>query len=73
MRDVIGLDLDSVLCNTELALDKYLREKLGVFLDWENEVDQYKIERLPRITSDQKKQIEEIIEEITIVSTQLKS
>ena len=66
MRDVIGLDLDSVLCNTELALDKYLREKLGVFLDWENEVDQYKIERLPRITSDQKKQIEEIIHNGTL-------
>lgn len=61
MRDVIGLDLDSVLCNTEFALDKYLREELGVFLDWENEVDQYKIERLPRISPDQKIQIEELI------------
>lgn len=61
MRDVIGLDLDSVLCNTEFALDKYLREELGVFLDWENEVDQYKIERLPRITPDQKEKLEELI------------
>jgi uncharacterized HAD superfamily protein len=61
MRDVIGLDLDSVLCNTEYALDKYLREELGVFLDWENEVDQYKIERLPRITPDQKEKIQELI------------
>lgn len=61
MRDVIGLDLDSVLCNTEYALDKYLREELGVFLDWENEVDQYKIELLPRISPEQKIQIEEII------------
>ena len=61
MRDVIGLDLDSVLCNTEFALDKYLREELGVFLDWENEVDQYKIERLPRITPDQKNQIEKVL------------
>lgn len=61
MRDVIGLDLDSVLCNTEFALDKYLREELGVFLDWENEVDQYKIELLPRISPDQKKKLEELI------------
>lgn len=61
MRDVIGLDLDSVLCNTEYALDKYLCEELGVFLDWENEVYQYKIELLPRISPDQKIQIEEII------------
>lgn len=61
MRDVIGLDLDSVLCNTEFALDKYLREELGVFLDWENEVDQYKIERLPKITPDQKEKLEELI------------
>ena len=61
MRDVIGLDLDSVLCNTEFALDKYLREELGVFLDWENEVDQYKVEELPRITSNQKKKIQEVM------------
>jgi uncharacterized HAD superfamily protein len=66
MRDVVGLDLDSVLCNTEFALDKYLREELGVFLDWENEVDQYKIERLPRITPDQKKQLEELIHSGTL-------
>ena len=62
MRDVIGLDLDSVLCNTEVALDKYLCEELGVSLDWENEVHQYKIEYLPRITDDQKKKIMEIID-----------
>lgn len=61
MRDVIGLDLDSVLANTEYALDKYLREELGVFLDWENEVDRYEIEELPRITKDQKEKIQEII------------
>jgi len=61
MRDVIGLDLDSVLCNTEYALDKYLREELGVFLDWENEVDQYNIEELPRILPEQKIQIVEVI------------
>jgi len=61
MRDVIGLDLDSVLANTEFALDKYLREELGVFLDWENEVDQYKVELLPRITPDQKEKIQELI------------
>jgi uncharacterized HAD superfamily protein len=47
MRDVIGLDLDSVLCNTEFIIDKYLREEFGVFLDWENEVTQYKVEKLP--------------------------
>jgi uncharacterized HAD superfamily protein len=57
MRDVVGLDLDSVLCNTEVALDKYLREELGVFLDWENEVYEYEIEKLPRLSSNQKKQI----------------
>jgi uncharacterized HAD superfamily protein len=61
MRDLIGLDLDSVLCNTEYALDKYLREELGVFLDWENEVDQYNIEELPRISPDQKEEIQELI------------
>ena len=61
MRDVIGLDLDSVLCNTEFALDKYLREELGVFLDWENGVDKYKIELLPIITPDQKIKLEEIL------------
>ena len=61
MRDLIGLDLDSVLANTEYALDKYLREELGVFLDWENEVDRYKIEELPRITPDQKEKIQELI------------
>ena len=61
MRDIIGLDLDSVLCNTEFAIDKYLREEFGVFLDWENEVYQYKVEKLPRITSDQRSKLKELI------------
>ena len=66
MRNIVGLDLDSVLCNTEFALDKYLREELGVFLDWENEVDQYKIELLPRISPDQKKKLEDLIHSGTL-------
>lgn len=61
MRDIIGLDLDSVLANTEYALDKYLCEELEVFIDWENEVYQYDIENLPRITPSQKAKIHELI------------
>lgn len=61
MRDLIGLDLDSVLANTEVALDKYLCEELGVFLDWDNDVYQYKIEELPIITPDQKSKIQHLI------------
>lgn len=61
MRDIVGLDLDSVLCNTEFAIDKYLREEFGVFLDWENEVTQYKVEKLPKILPDQKKKLQDLI------------
>lgn len=56
MRDLVGLDLDSVLARTELAIDRYIREQFGIALDWENEVHDYEIENFPHLTDEMKEQ-----------------
>lgn len=62
VRDIIGLDLDSVLCNTEYVLDKFIREEFGVIIDWENEVKEYALEKMPGITLDQSIELKERVE-----------
>lgn len=61
MRDVIGLDLDSVLADTEVALDSFIRAEFGIEIDWNTEITSYKLESMPRLN---KKQIEHLIESV---------
>jgi len=62
MRDIVGLDLDSVLANTEYALDKYIREQFGIAIDWETECTAYDINTFPHLTIDMKEKIKADIE-----------
>jgi len=68
MQDIIGLDLDSVLCNTAFAIDKFIREEFDVIIDWENEVEEYWIEKLPGINLEKANKIRESIYNGDIVS-----
>jgi uncharacterized HAD superfamily protein len=57
MRDIVGLDLDSVLADTEIALDKFIREEFGIQIDWDNEITSYKLEDMPRLNEIQSKHL----------------
>jgi len=49
--DIIGLDLDSVIGNTEIVLDKYLKEKYDFETDW-SKVTNYAVETIPGISQE---------------------
>ena len=55
LRDIVGFDLDSVIANTEYALDQYVSKEFGIYLDWDN-IFEYKIENFPELTEEMKAQ-----------------
>lgn len=55
LRDIVGFDLDSVIANTDYALDRYIRTEFGISLDWDN-IYEYKIENFPELTDEMKSQ-----------------
>lgn len=55
LRDIVGFDLDSVIANTEYALDQYISKEFGICLDWNN-IFEYKIENFPELTEEMKEQ-----------------
>ncbi len=61
MKDIIVLDLDSVLSYTEEALNNYIIEEFGIHIDWENEVENYELKRMPRLTDKMKEELEDVI------------
>lgn len=57
LRHIIGLDLDSVIAKTEYALDKYIKDNYGIYLDWDKEVLDYKVENFPKLTAKMKEDL----------------
>jgi uncharacterized HAD superfamily protein len=49
--DIIGLDIDGVLCNTNIILEKFLAEEFNLTPDW-TKVKQYKLEHMDFITKE---------------------
>jgi len=48
MRDIIALDIDSVLANTESKIHEYLENKFNFIVDW-SKVKRFKLEEFPDI------------------------
>lgn len=53
VRDIVSLDLDSVLADTDSALDKFIKEEFDIQIDWESEITSYRLEEIPRLTDKQ--------------------
>lgn len=49
--DIIGLDIDGVLCNTNIILEKFLADEFDITPDW-SKVKQYKLEHMDFITKE---------------------
>jgi len=46
--EVIGLDIDSVIGNTEFTLDNYFKKNYNIHIDWDKVTD-YRLEKFPDI------------------------
>jgi len=51
-KEIVALDLDSVLCNTNSVVDKFLREKFGLHIDWNNDFVTYEFDKCPYISNE---------------------
>ncbi len=61
MKDIIALDLDSVLGDTDIIIDKFMQERFGLYLDWATDIQVYEFERWPCLTSGMVADLEEFI------------
>jgi len=49
--DIIGLDLDGVLCNTNIIMEKFFADNFNITPDWSS-IEQYKIEHMDFMTKE---------------------
>lgn len=61
MRDLIGLDIDGVLWNTNYAIEEFLATEFGITPDW-GSIEQFKIERMDFMTGKSRKALLEGIQ-----------
>ena len=61
MRDVVGLDIDGVLWNTNYAIEEFLATEFGITPDWES-LEQFKIESMDFMTGESRKALLEGIQ-----------
>jgi uncharacterized HAD superfamily protein len=50
-RERIGFDLDSVICDIDAVIDKILKDKFNLYLDWDKDFACYDFDRNPNLTS----------------------
>jgi len=50
-KEIIGFDLDSVICNIDDTIDKILKNKFNLYLDWNTDFTCYDFDRNPNLTS----------------------
>jgi len=48
MENIIGMDMDDVICNTSSAIEKFAREKCDFSIDWDK-VTKYDLEEVPDV------------------------
>jgi uncharacterized HAD superfamily protein len=56
MRDIVALDLDAVLAQTDLALRDFIADKYNICPDW-SKINHFKIENMAFLSPDQQKEI----------------
>ena len=61
MRDIIGLDIDGVLWDTNTAIEEFLKAEFNITPDW-GSIEQFKIERMDFMTGKSRKALLECIQ-----------
>ncbi len=49
-REIVGVDLDNVICNTSMFIDELLKNKFNLYLDWDNDFVCYDFVRNTSLT-----------------------
>jgi len=50
-KERIGFDLDSVICDIDDTIDRILKDKFNLYLDWDKDFTSYGFDRNPNLTS----------------------